>query len=290
MITKNQHKSLFSSLKNTTLSKGIGVLFFIGALFTAILVQHPSKVLCFIIYAFIGVAIALLLSKSAEHTNASFKGRNFSVRLIGGVALPFILFFTNPIGAIKADDDLPLSVTVFVHSKKGRQDMILRQQGYVIMDVDGERKRTSINENGQAFFQNLHVGDKVRLNIDFSEPYKAIFPDSVYVISYKEGIYLQVALQGIEKVEGTVLDNGSPLKGVTVRIGSLTDTTDNTGFYRVIIPEALEAKEYEVWFIKEGFKTESLLSTPQIGRPLNKVMQKLPIKSAKRKQPALKSK
>jgi hypothetical protein len=109
------------------------------------------------------------------------------VALGGGVALPFVLFFTNPIGSFKDDgENVPTttSVTVFVHDKASRQDMILRQQGHVVMDVKGgERKRADINENGAAFFQNLQVGEKVQLEVDFSEPYKSMYPDSAFVIT-----------------------------------------------------------------------------------------------------------
>lgn len=277
MGTTNQHRNLSTTLKPATVFKAIGLFFIIFASAITLFISCPSKAQYFIIYALIGVGIALLLAKSAEKAKADFKIWNMSVGLAGGVALPFLLFFVNPISNFKHDDcDLKLSatsVTVFVHGKKGKQDMILRQQGYVIMDVEGERKKASINENGQAFFQNLRFGDSVRINIDFSEPYKAIYPDSIYSILLNSKIYLPVTLESIDKVEGRVLYNEAPLEGVIVEINDLTDTTDGNGRFNITIPEIQQRKEYKVWFMKAGFKSKSASAFPQTG-PLEIVMEK----------------
>jgi hypothetical protein len=275
---ENSFKSI--ALKN--IAKLSGGLFIVLAVIIALFNKCPTNVQYFIIYALFGIGAALLLAKSAERTSANVTVYNVGIGLSGGVALPFILFFTNPIGSFKPDDCNRLlsatSATVFVHGKKGKQDMILRQKGFVIMDLHGERKRASINENGQAFFQNLHSGDSVRLDIDFSEPYKTIFPDSVYIIQPGSTIYLQVALQGIGEVRGMVLYNAVPLADVTVKLigktGILLDTTNSTGDFSFTIPERMQTNEYQVWFIKEGFKAISYPAFPQTGEPLNIVMEK----------------
>lgn len=261
-----------------------GILFIILAVVITLFIKCPTNVQYFTIYTLIGVGIALLLAKNAEKSSANVTILNIGIALGGGVALPFILFFTNPIGSFKPDDCNThlsyTSITVFVHSKKSKQDMILRQKGFVIMDVNGERKKASINENGQAFFPNLNIGDSVRIEIDFSEPYRSVNPDSVYVIQSNSKIYLPVELEGIDMVQGMVLYNDTVLTGVTVKLapvgrtGFLLDTTDQTGSYSFTVPEQMQTKEYQVWFIKEGFKTRSFPAFPQTGRPLNIVMEK----------------
>ena len=261
----------------THINKIAGILLLALATAITLFSRCPSSAQYFIIYALTGLGIALLLTKSADATRLSYKGWNISVVLAGGVALPFILFFTNPIGAFKTGDcnNAPLSVTVFVHGSKGRQDMVLRQQGHVLMDLKGgERKTADINENGAAYFQNLHEGDSVRLEIDFSEPYKAIHADSVYVVTADSRIYLPVSLQGIDKIEGNVLFQDAPLPGVIVKTGSVTDTTDATGNFVLSVPEKEQKKEYKVWFIKDGFKAKSAPAFPQTGQALEVVMEK----------------
>jgi hypothetical protein len=258
-----------------TLTKPIGILFILAAVLIALLKNCPNNVLLFIIYALIGIGVALLLVKSADRAKADVAIYNVGISLGGGVALPFILFFTNPISRFKTDACATItSAAIFVHGKKGRQDMILRQNGFVIMDVGEERKRASINENGQAFFQNLRIGDSVRLNIDFSEPYKALHPDSVYIIQQNSKIYLPVALQGIERVWGRVLYRDDPLEGVTVQIDSLSTSTKGDGNYNISVPEQMQRKEYQVWFIKKGYKSKSAPAFPQTGEPLNIIMEK----------------
>ena len=185
--------------------------------------------------------------------------------VIAGIV--YLAFWQSP-------DPKMQSVSVFVHGKKGRQDMILRKQGYVLMDVNGERKKADINENGVAYFQNLHIGDSVSIDVDFSEPYKSINPDSLYIINTGGRIYLPVALQGIEKVIGKVLYNNEPLKDVTVTIDMLKAGSDESGRFQINIPEAEQKKQYTVWFSKPGFKTKSAPAFPQTGEELVVVMEK----------------
>jgi hypothetical protein len=275
-----QKEASLIRLAIANISKITGIFFIVLAVIMTIINKCPTNVQYFIIYTLTGIGIALLLY-NVERTMSSVPKYNVGI-LAGGVALPFILFFTNPIAFFKTDDCYLLvsatSATVFVHGKNGKQDMILRQKGFVILDVRGERKRASINENGQAFFQNLHVGDSIRLDIDFSEPYKPVNSDSVYVIQQNANIYLPVALQGIDKVKGMVLHDNAPLRSVTVKLegktGILLDTTDQTGDFSFTIPEHMQTKEYKVWFIKEGYQTKSVPSFPQTGEALIIVLEK----------------
>lgn len=262
-------------IRPITITKLTGVLFLATAVVVALFIECPSKMQYFILYALVGIGIALLLAKSAENASFSIKLWNWGIGLGGGVALPFILFFTNPVGNFKDDNcTIRRSVTVFVHGKKGKQDMILRQQGYVIMDLSSERKKASINENGEAYFQNLQIDDKVRLNIDFTEPYKSLYTDSIYTITEDGRIYLAVALFGIDKVQGIVLYDDQPLTDVTVMIDQLSTRTDSTGIFLISIPESLQKNKYTVWFFKSGFKAISKEAYPQTGIPLSVVMAK----------------
>ncbi|MRG45417.1 hypothetical protein GFS24_09840 [Chitinophaga sp. SYP-B3965] len=264
-----------NKLSTIAISRITGIIFLLLAAGITLFIPCLTKTQLFIIYTLVGLSIALLLIKSADKTNVSYKVWNISIVLVGGVALPFILFFTNPVGTFKPDDCFgKRSLTVFVHGKKGRQDMVLRQKGYVIMDIGGERKKAAISENGEAYFQNLRLDDEVRLNIDFSEPYTSLSPDSVYKITEEGRIYLTVALQGIDKVDGVVLHNDMPLESVLIKINSLSATTDSTGHFLIRIPDSLQSNKYTVWFYKKGFKTLSKEAYPQTGIPLGVVMEK----------------
>ena len=183
------------------------------------------------------------------------------------------------LGKKSATEDA-FSLTVFVHGKGGKQDMVLRQQGEVVIDFPGGERRTAhIHENGEALFQNLPAsfqGKKVRLNVDFSEPYRSLFPDSLYDLRPDEQIYLPVALLGLDKVAGTVIWRNAPLPGVMVSIGTfVSDTTDVSGSYELRIPESVQKKEQEVRFFKDGYKILLKSKFPQDGEPLNVTMEKI---------------
>lgn len=118
----------------------------------------------------------------------------------------------------------------------------------------------------------------MRLNIDFSQPYKTLFPDSLFVVEPNGHIYLPIALQGIDQVKGMVLFNDAPLEGVIVKLVTkgrdLIDTTNQTGDFHFVIPESLQSNEYKVWFIKQGFRSKSAPAFPETGEPLEIVMEK----------------
>jgi hypothetical protein len=246
----------------------LGLLLILLTALITLLIQCPSNSQVLSLYILFGTGIGLVFVKSVERSAFFYRLADIRFKLGGAVAFIFLLIWYNPIERYKANSCNALSVAVFVHGKKGKQDLILRQQGDVIMDVNGERKRHSIDENGQATFQNLHVGDEVRLSIDFSEPYHSLSPDSVYRITTDGRIYMAVALQGIDRVKGKVLTGDYALPGVSVQIDTLHTLTDSSGFFMLIIPEALQASQYQVWFSKQGYHTVSINAFPQTGLPV----------------------
>lgn len=250
----------------------VGLVLLIGATGLAVAVPCPSQNLLLSSRILLALGAAGIATVLPGLFNIDLQG----IKAGSAVGVFALVYLVNPAKMMENNNCAPqfTSVTVFVHGKNGRQDMILRQQGFVLMDVGNERKRASINENGQAFFQNLRIGDTVQLNVDFSEPYKATQPNKKYVIEDESSIYLETALQGLDKVFGTVLDGDDPLPGVLVSIGALRDTTDETGYYEIQIPENLQQKQQEVKFTKPGYKMTTKTAYPQTNAPLNIVLSK----------------
>jgi hypothetical protein len=264
----------FNRAKDT--SKVLGFLFIIATVFIAFYQKCLTNGSSFILYEFCGLGIGLIWNASTKNASLKLNLSALKIGLVGGVAIPFALFYTNPIGKFQFDNcNLFRTITVFVHGKKGKQDLILRQQGYVLMDVDGERKRESIDEKGEAKFSNIRTGDVVKLNIDFSEPYTSVYPDSNYIISNDGEIYLLIELEGINKVKGMVLYKDQPLPEVTVKIDSLLAKTDTLGCFKIEIPAYLQSKKYNVYFNKAGFQSASYIAYPQTNQDLRIVMSKI---------------
>ncbi len=172
-----------------------------------------------------------------------------------------------------SDPKLPTSVTVFVHGKAGKHDLILRQKGEVSMDVKGgERKEESIDDKGTATFKNVIPGQKVYIDIKFSQPYRAVHKDSLYEIPEDGIIYLETKLMGIDLVRGYLSYMDKALPGVIVKLvgamGNMFDTTDQMGDFLFNIPDSQQLETYQISYFKEGFKPVNTVSTPETGVPL----------------------
>lgn len=165
------------------------------------------------------------------------------------------------------------NVTVMVEDKNG--EFVMRQQGKIVMMVEGgDVKQEDIDSKGAASFKNVRIGDKVRLKVDFSEPYRPLNPDSLYTIPEDGRINLRVGLQHLGKVFGRVLYRDKELAGVVVSVGSLRDTTDDLGLYEILIPETDQRQQQEVFFKANGLKSMTKNAFPQTNQPLNVVMEK----------------
>jgi len=184
---------------------------------------------------------------------------------VTGYTLKDFLDTKKPIGEITA-------VTVFVHGQKGCVDLILRENGFVIMRVEdtGETKKEAITDKGEAKFSGLRTGEKVRLQIDFSEPYRAIKPDSTYTVTAEGSICLEARLENLHRIFGRVIADDQPLPGAIVFINSvLRDTTDELGNYEIQIPPGQQQQEQKVTAFKPGYTQQTLTALPQTKQDLS---------------------
>ena len=198
---------------------------------------------------------------------------------LGGILVALVAILANLAEILNYLDIKPSSggkitnVTIMVEDKSG--EFVMRQQGKIVMMVEGgDVKQEDIDSKGAASFKNVKVGDKVRLKVDFSEPYRPLHPDSLYIIPADGRITLRVGLQNLGKVFGRVLYRDKELPGVVVAIGDLRDTTDDLGRYEILIPETDHRREQEVFFKATGFKSITKKAFPQTNQPLNVVMEK----------------
>lgn len=276
---ENLESSSVGRSKRKTVTIIVGIVFIIVAIILAIVFSCPSKVEKLIFYVILGIGLAFLFPGSSKKSKISFIGKDFRFFFFGEIAFIAFCIIFDPMSHFKPDScDLRLNateVTVYVYdAKKSKQNIILRQKGRVIMDVNGARISESINDKGMAVFENLHAGDRVQINIDFSEPYHSLYKDSTYIISPNEPIYLPVVLEGIDNIHGIVLYKDSPLEGVTIGMESLKSQTDSTGYFHLKIPDSMQRKIYTVWFNKKGFKTIKATSTPETNQSLEVIMEK----------------
>lgn len=270
-----------ASRNHFTQLQAYGLVILIITTILAIYLRCATDLVLFVIYGVFGIGLALTLPSSAERSGLQTNLGKNSFKFAGAVVVPLFLIIYNPVKRFGADScPLPTTnVTIIIHGKEGSQDVNIKDQGQVVMDVISKGQLICpINENGEATFINLQVGDSVRINVKFSEPYKTIHPDSVYIIKPNEAIYITAALGGLGFIQGAVVFKGRYLQGVIIKLvtknGILLDTTNQTGDYRFLIPEKSQCKQYPIWFNKGGFVTKHYTATPETGQELNVDMEK----------------
>ncbi|MFZ4476983.1 MAG: hypothetical protein ACOYPR_17440 [Saprospiraceae bacterium] len=261
------------------MSVWIGVVSLAAILAAVLFVPCPSSAQFFVFRLILAVGAAGIGSILPGFLNIE-SGAAKAGGALGLFALVYLLNPAEVVGNEKCKRQEAFALTVFVQGKNGQSIVSLHQQAYVLMDVNGERKKELIDDKGQASFKNLHVGDQLRhVNVEFSEPYQSTHTDSVYTLDASGQVYLEVALQHLGHVFGTVLTGDQPLSGVIVLVdNTFRDTTDLVGSYSIEVPENKQRPDPEVKFFKEGYRMEIKKAYPQTNQPLNLVMQKLPAK------------
>ncbi len=155
------------------------------------------------------------------------------------------------------------SVTVLVHGKKGKDDKVLKNQGKVFLDIGGDRKEEAINAQGEATFKELPKGyanQMSLISIDHPQPYFPVHRDKEYKLTSNKVIYLEVALQGLNKIKGRIIDatTENNLDSVRVSIENVATYTNEFGWFELEIPINIQAKFVSVNFFKEGYTMEDL--------------------------------
>jgi hypothetical protein len=265
--TMNNGKSNFWSLIV------IGAIILISVTYAAVTIHCPNSVQSYILH--------VLLSLGAGFLGACIPGkitiRTAGKNMFGGVACFFLVFTVNPTQyfAQTADCDFKtVTLIVVVHGEKGIQDILLRSQGQVMLDIlpdaersSGARRSEPINYEGQALFEGIPVGSKVKCSVEFSEQYHVVKPDTTYTVYPQSKIFLKVALAGLDKISGRVFYLGNPLSETRVLLSDLVAKTDSNGFYKIIIPKNYQQKQQTLTFIKSGYPTKKIEAYPETCSP-----------------------
>ncbi len=172
------------------------------------------------------------------------------------------------------------SVTVLVHGKKGKDDRILRDQGYVVLDFGKARQEASINEKGEATFKEIPIGflgQAALISINHPQPYLPKDSNKEYQLEDKKSIYLEVELKGLHKITGRIrdFDTEQPLDSVRVSYQRSFAYTDQVGWFELQIPDSIQSKFIKVNFYKAGYKMEDVDSiAPHLQQPIGLALKK----------------
>lgn len=201
----------------------------------------------------LGLAVAGFLF-GAMRSFARYRGHHLGgVLELGGPIVGFALVVIG--GFVLPPPAANFPLTVYVHGQAGPQDLILRSQGAVLLDLGSDRRREPIGDKGQAFFPEIpgsFRGQAVNVGLDAegyeltnSEPKLRLDGTSLYLpVRRKSGHF-----QGWVKD-----DQGNPVVGATVTVAGAPTHTNSSGWFALSVPgDRLQPGELVLEVVADGY-------------------------------------
>jgi len=184
-----------------------------------------------------------------------YRGKLFGGAVeLGGATVGFALIVIGGFYLPLPESNFPL--TVYVHGPAGPQDLLLRNQGEVLVDLGGDRRSAPIGDRGQAFFAEIPAnfrGQKVNVALDASAYQR---PDNSRLELDGTSLYLEVQRKSAH-IAGNVIDEtGAPVVGATVSVAGISTTSVEQGRFDLVLPSGrvldeitlrVSADRYEPW-------------------------------------------
>jgi hypothetical protein len=153
---------------------------------------------------------------------------------LGGPIVAFLLVVV--LGFRLVPDAQPFDVTVFVHGEGGPQDVILRNSGNVLIDLAGDRRRESIDDQGRAFFTGIPAafrGQSVAVAIDAQGYESATRAGTIKMAG--NSAYIAIRPKDTEFSGYVRADSGQPIAGATISIAGVSTQSDTSGYFKLAI-------------------------------------------------------
>jgi hypothetical protein len=185
-----------------------------------------------------------------------------SVLTLGGllgslVLVGFVLWRTTGLGGSRPPVEAStFPLTTFVHGEAGPQELVLRDEGSVLLDLGTDRRREKIGDKGQAVFSEIPAsfrGQTVNLALD-ADGYELVDPRPRRLNGNK--LYLSVRKSSVRFIGRVQDEDGNPVVGATIEVAGLSTETRSTGRFELLIPGDhlqpdltlhAQAKDYEPW-------------------------------------------
>ncbi len=153
--------------------------------------------------------------------------------------------------------------TVFVQGKGGPSDVVLKNSGYVVLDLGGDRRTEAIGEKGQAYFPAIPAtfrDQEVPIGVE-SDAFELSDPKQICRLN-GSSIYLPVQRKA-GHLSGWVKDekaNATP--GAIIHVAGLSATTDSEGHFKVEIPGDQLQPELDLDAVASGYSSSHLKVVP----------------------------
>ena len=176
------------------------------------------------------------------------------------------LFASKQTGSIPSN-----SITVLVRGEKGMNDLVLPERGVVTLIYGDAIIPRTINDVGEIVFKQIpgsffEPGAEVEILFSDPEkdPYRAKFQDSLYQLKHGEKIHLTAILEGMDKVNGFVVDfiSEKPIENAIIRAAGVEATSNAFGEFELEFPKEKQQKFITVKAYKDGYKVYTQENIP----------------------------
>lgn len=203
----------------------------------------------------LGLAVAAFLFGAMKSYARYAGGSGFPGTLeLGG---PIVAFAMVVVGGFRLVPDIAtFPLTVYVHDESGRDSIVLKKTGYVLLDLGPDRRRELIGDKGQAYFSAIPAsfrGQAVIVSLE-SATYEPANPGQKHKLD-GTSLYLPVRKKP-GRIYGRVQDEtGRPLVGVAIAItvAGLSTQTDKNGSFEFVIPPERMQEEFSFRAIATGY-------------------------------------
>ena len=196
--------------------------------------------------------------------------KNLPFLVLGGIVLAAILYWII-VSILPSEKSTSSQLTVLVHELEGKDMLVLPNRGQVKLIYGDANVVETINDKGEATFKQIPAeffekesGVELLFSDPDGEPYKAVYPDSIYKLQDIDYISLAVQLEGLEEISGVVknFETGEYIEGVRISISGIEVFTNEYGEYALEIPSDKQQKYQTVRAYKDGFENFELNNVP----------------------------
>ena len=172
--------------------------------------------------------------------------------LLGGPAAAFALVILG--GVFLVPDSEAFDLTVFVYGEGGVQDVPLRNQGFVVLDLGPERRREAVGAGGQAHFVGIPANfrsQEVQIWVE-AEGYapartvkRRLEGSSLYLAVSREPLTLR------GRIEDT---HGRAVEGAEIRLRGVTSISGRDGSFVLQIQPGRSNGELTLKVSAQGYR------------------------------------
>ena len=196
------------------------------------------------------------------HSYASYRGRHLGGLLeLGGPIIASALVVIG--GFVLPPAAGTFAVTVYVHGKRGVDNLVLRNAGAVVMDLGAMREHEPIQNDGQAYFPAIpasYRGQAVHIWVD-SKEYRILDSDALQKLN-GQSLYLTIQARDAAFSGHVRSRDGQPIPRAEIDIANFAARADANGFFEMTIPGDRLRAPVELDVKAPGYAQRSYIVTP----------------------------